>query len=89
MLEVGVAAGQLEERGDEIAHLVGFALEIGEQLPALRRVESLLLLQHLDVRLEARQRRSQLVRRVGDETALIFDRLLERRQHRVERRSET
>ena len=53
------------------------------------RVEPVLLLQHVDVRLHARQRRTQLVRGVGDEAALRLDRVLECREHRVERRAES
>ena len=64
------------------------ALEVGEETAARVRVEPLLLLQHLDVRLHARQRRAQLVRGVGDEPALCLERLLERREHRVERAAE-
>jgi hypothetical protein len=37
---------------------VRLALEIGEELVALSGLEALLLLQHLDVRLQARQRRA-------------------------------
>src|SRR5207249_2443493 len=48
----------------------------------------LLEAQHLDVRLQARQRSAQLVRRVGDEPALSLDRLLECAEHRVERSPE-
>ena len=87
-LLVRVATRQLEEAGDQVAHLVRLALEVGEQLVALAGLQPLLLLQHFDVRLEARERRAQLVRRVGDEAALRLDRLLERREHRVERRAE-
>ena len=41
--------------------------------------------QDVDVRLQARQRRAQLVRGVGDEAPLRLERLLERGEHRVER----
>ena len=42
--------------------------------------------EHLDVRAQARERRAQLVRGVGDELALRPRRVLERLEHRVERR---
>ena len=60
-LEVRIAARQLEQARDEVAHLVRLALEVGEEARALLRVEPLVLLQDLDVRLQARERRSQLV----------------------------
>jgi len=83
-----VAARELEQAGDQIAHLVRLPLEVGEETAARVRIEALLLLQHLDVRLHARQRRTQLVRGVGDESALCVERLLERREHCVERAAE-
>ena len=49
---------------------------------------SSLACEHLDVRAQARQRRAQLVRGVGDELALRAARLLERGEHRVEARGE-
>ena len=79
-----VAARELEQARDEIAHLVRLALEVVEETRARFRVEPLVLLQHLDVRLHARQRRAQLVRRVRDEPALRLERLLECAEHRVE-----
>ena len=42
------------------------------------------VLEHLDVRAQARDRRAQLVARVGDEVALRLDRALERVERRVE-----
>jgi hypothetical protein len=67
---------------------VRLALEVGEEPGALLGCEPLLLLQDLDVRLQARERRAELVRRVGDEAPLRLDRLLECRKHGVERRAE-
>ena len=52
---------------------------VGRQLP---------LAQEVDVRAHRGQRRAQLVRRVGDESPLAADRLLERGEHRVEARRE-
>ena len=54
---------------------------------SLRR-QRLVAGEHLDVRAQARQRRPQLVRRVGDELPLRARRVLERAEHRVERRGE-
>ena len=87
-LELRTVARQLEQAADQVTHLVRLALQIGEEtLPAFG-IEALLLLQDLDVRLQARQRRAQLMRRVGDEALLRLERFLERREHRVERRAE-
>src|SRR6185312_12020603 len=72
----GIAAGELEETGDQVAHLVRLAFEVGEELVALARLQPLLLLENLDVRLKAREGRPELVRRVRDEAALRLDRLL-------------
>ena len=69
-------------------HLLRLAVEIVEQAPALLGIESDVAAQDVDVRLQARQRRTQLVRRVGDEAPLRLERLLERREHRVERRAQ-
>ena len=55
---------------------------------ALLRRQRTVAGQHLDVRAEARQRRAQLVRRVGHELPLRAGRILERREHRVEARRE-
>ena len=65
------------------------ALEVGEQPRPLLRRQPLLLPQHLDVRLDARERRAQLVRGVGDEAPLRLERLVERAEHRVEGGTET
>ena len=64
-------------------------MEVVEQAPALLGVELDVAAQDVDVRLQARQRRAQLVRRIGDETALRLEGLLERAEHRVERRSQS
>ncbi len=80
-----LAAGELQQAGDQVAHLVRLPLEIVEQPLPLSGVEPLLLRQHLDVRLHARQRRAQLVRGVGHEAPLRLDRVPECPEHCVER----
>ena len=83
-----LAARELEQPRDEIPHLVRLALEVGIEPVSRVGREPVLLLQHVDVRLDARQRRAQLVRGVGDEAALRLDRVVEGGEHRVERRAE-
>jgi len=83
-----VAACELEQTGDQVAHLVRFALEVGEEAAACIGVETVVLFQHLDVRLHARQGCAQLVRGVGDEPSLRVERLLECAEHRVDRAAE-
>ena len=86
-----VAARELEQAADQVAHLVRLALQVLEQPLARFRIEldgADRTTEHVEVRLHARQRRAQLVRRVGDEAPLRLDRVLQRRQHRVERRAE-
>ena len=55
---------------------------------ALRRIGRLAALEQLEVRAQARERSSQLVRRVRDELALRAQRRLELAEHRVEARCE-
>jgi len=44
-----VAASELQQARDQVAHLVRLTLEVGEELVALARLQSFLLLQDLDV----------------------------------------
>src|SRR6202035_2017788 len=83
-----IAARELEQPADEVAHLVRLPLEVVEEPLPRGWVEPFLLLQDFDVRLQARQRRAQLVRRIGDEAPLRLDRVLEGSEHRVERGAE-
>ena len=85
LLDLRAAPRELEQAADERTHLLRLAVEIVEQRAALLGVELDVAAQDVDVRLQARQRRTQLVRRVGDEAPLRLERLLERREHRVER----
>ena len=84
-----LAARQLGQLGDQRRHLgelrdhvvrAACSRSSGGRLGPRR--------EHLDVRPQARQRRAQLVRRVLDELALPLLRLVERLEHRVERRGE-
>jgi len=63
---------------------VRLTFQVGEQLVALAGLQPFLLLQNLDVRLQARQRSAELVGRIRDEPPLGIDRLLECPEHRVE-----
>ena len=81
-----VAAGELDELGDQRRHLGQLLGDVAQQLLAVAGRQRLVAGEHLDVRAQARQRRPQLVRRVGDELALRARRVLERAEHRVERR---
>ena len=79
-----VAARELDQVGDEHPELGRLLLDVGQQPRALVGRQRVGLRQHLDVRAQARDRRAQLVRGVGDELALGGDRALERVEHRVE-----
>ena len=86
-----VAAGELDQVADERAELLALLDDVGEQAPAILGLELDLLEQDLDVGAQARHRRAQLVRGVGDELALGADGLVERLarglqavEHRVE-----
>ena len=63
-------------------------MKVVEQTPALFGLERHVAAEDVDVRLQARQRRAQLVRGIGDEAALRLERLLERGEHRIEGRAE-
>ena len=77
-------ARELDDVAHERRHLVELAVHVALELAAALVGQRSRPQQHLEVRAQARERRAQLVRRVGDELALGGDRLLERRQHGVE-----
>ncbi len=74
-----VAARQLDQVAHERRQLLALLDDVGEQAAAVLRVELAALEQHLDVRPQARNRRAQLMRGVGDQLALGAHRLVERR----------
>ena len=63
--------------------------DVREQPPSLPARECTVAREDLDVRPQARERRPELVGRVRHELPLRAGRLLERSEHRVERRGET
>src|SRR5581483_12155218 len=75
---------ELEQAGDQRPHLLRLAVEIVEEPAALVGRELDVAAQDVDIGLQAREGRPQLVRGVGDEAALRVERLLERGEHRVE-----
>ena len=77
-------AGELHEARDEPTHLTELTDEVTEQRLAGGRREIVPAREHLDVRPDARKRRAELVRGVGDELSLLLLRLVERGEHRVE-----
>ena len=79
---------KLDELRDQRRHLAELLDDVREQTLALAGRQRSVAGEHLDVRPQARQRRSQLVRRVRDELPLRARRLLERAEHRVEARRE-
>ena len=83
-----IAARELDELGDEHGHLLELLGDVAQQALALSGRQLLVPREHLDVGAQARQRRAQLVRGVGDELSLRLRRRLERREHRVEGRGE-
>ena len=64
--------------------LVELADDVGAQRGKVGRSEAVGVLEHLDVRAEARDRGAQLVARVGDQVALRRRRVLERVERAVE-----
>src|SRR6266566_2688558 len=62
--------------------------EIAEELLALHRIDGLAALEKLEIRAQTRERRSQLVRRIGDQLTLRAERRFELTEHRVEARAE-
>ena len=87
LLEVAlgrVLAGELDEVADERGQLAQLRQQVLAQLRALLGRQLGRAREQLDVGLHGRQRRAQLVRRVGDQLALRTARLGERVEHRVE-----
>src|SRR5207248_5103908 len=78
-----LAACKLDQLGDQRRHLTELLDDVAQEPLALTRWQRALAREHLDVRAQARDRRSQLVRRVRDELPLRARRLLERSEHRV------
>ncbi len=76
--------GQLDDVAHEAGQLVELADDVCAQCGKVGRSETIGVLQHLDVRAEARDRGSQLVARVGDQVALRRGRALERIERAVE-----
>jgi hypothetical protein len=88
-----VAARELDDVGDQRAELLGLGADVLQQPAPVVGGQLAAREQHLDVRAQRRDRRAQLVRRVGDELALrvggVVERTarpLERVEHRVEAR---
>ncbi len=83
MLVLGVAR-EVDEIADQPGQLLELLDDVGQQRLALGLVDQVVVGKHLDVGTDARDRRSQLMRRVGDELALGAERLVERLEHLVE-----
>ena len=79
-----LVAREVDEVGDERREPLHLRHEVVEQLRAIVFVGRLPALEELEVRAQARERRAQLVRRVGDELALRAERHLERGEHPIE-----
>ena len=79
-------AGELDQLADQGGHLVDLLDEVVQQLLARLRRQLVPAREDLDVRLQAGERRAQLVRGVGHELPLRPARVLERAEHRVEAR---
>ena len=75
---------ELDELRDERRHLPELLDDVREQPGAILGRKHPVSSEDLDVRAHARERRSELVRRVGDELPLRPRRLLESPEHRVE-----
>ncbi len=88
LLRLRLAARELDELGYERGHLGELADDVVEQLLPLVVRHVPVPSEHLDVRAQAGQRRSQLVRGIRDELSLGAVGLLERREHCVEARSQ-
>ena len=82
------AARELDHVADERRQLVELRDDVGAQARALLLGQAVGVLQHLDVGAQARDRRAQLVARVGHEVALRLGRSLERVERRVEAAAE-
>ena len=83
-----LGACELDELRDERRHLAELLDDVREQARPILRRQHAIAGEDLDVRAHARERRSELVRRVGDELPLRTSRLLERAEHPVEARRE-
>ena len=83
-----LAAREVDQLGDQRRHLAQLLDDVLQQPLALTRRQPPVAREDLHVRAEARQRRAQLVRRVGNKLALGARRLLESPEHRVEARRE-
>ena len=64
------AARELDDVADERGQLVELGDDVGAQVGEILGREPIGVLEHLDVGAQARDRRAQLVARVGDEVAL-------------------
>jgi hypothetical protein len=82
------AARELDHVRDQPRQLVDLLVDVLHQLAAIAVGDLAAALEELDVRPQARQRRAQLVRRVGHELPLRGDGLLELVEGRVERAGE-
>ena len=79
---------ELDELRDQRRHLAELLDDVREQTAAILWWQRSVAREHLDVRAHARERRSQLVRRVRHELTLRARRFLQRTEHRVEARRE-
>ena len=80
-----LVAGELDQVADERAQLLQLGDQVRAQPVAVAGVGRAAAGEHLEVGAQARERRAQLVRGVGDELALCALRTLERLEHGVER----
>ena len=88
-LAVGLAvARQLDQVADQLAELLDLGDEVGPQALAIGLGQRARPAQHLEVGAQRGERRAQLVRGVGHEPALGALRVVERLEHRVERRGQ-
>ena len=78
------AARELDDVADQRRQLVELGDDVRAQRGALVLGQPVGVLERLDVRPQARDRRAQLVAGVGDEVALGLDRALERVERGVE-----
>ena len=82
-VEVG-ATRELHHVAHERGELRELRFDVAAQALLILRREPVALAQHLDVRLQARDRRAQLVAGIGDQVTLRLDRALERLERGVE-----
>ena len=81
---MALSARELDQLRHQRRHLGQLVDDVGQEPLPLPCRQRALAREHLDVRAQARERRPQLVRRVGDELVLGARRLLECAEHRVE-----